>query len=407
MATIFRNAHLLDPLQELDGRGDVLVENGKIVGILQDDMAIGKIVPILVPQWDTQIVDLEGAFLCPGWIDLHTHIFDTLGDFCLAADDVGMRSGVTVIADAGNAGILTFDAFRRTAIDVAKTRVYAFLDPSLLYIATSDFITHQLEIAANPRNQDVERAAALVEANRDVIVGFKVRPVRRAGESRSPALDAARTLAERFSLPLMVDLGRFPQDETVPPAELLPQLKAGDILSHCFQADAGLFDGAGNLMPVAKDAIARGVLLDVSYSDTSFSLEIAKAAISQGILPHILSTNMNRFNSNQVGGLASVMTKFVHLGLTLSQVVERVTTTPAAVINKSDRLGSFKPGKLADFTIFDWVEAASPLKGSLATTKGLKVKGVCRAGEYLGIERSPFDPVAPTEVEELATPALL
>ncbi len=58
-----------------------------------------------------------------------------------------------------------------TVVKSAKTGVYALLDPSLLYIATSDFIAHRLGFAASPKNQDIERAAAVVEANRDVIVG--------------------------------------------------------------------------------------------------------------------------------------------------------------------------------------------------------------------------------------------
>lgn len=411
MATIFRNAYLIDSVQGIDGRGDVLVENGKIVGILQNDRAIGKIVPILVPQWDTQIIDLEGAYLTPGWIDIHTHIFNTIGDFCLPVDDVGIRSGVTTVADAGTSGILTFDAFRHTVINTAKTRVYAFMDPSLLYIATSDFIAHRLEIAANPRNQDVERAAAVVEANRDVIVGFKVRPVRRPGEWQSPVMEAARTLAERFSLPLMVHLGRFPQDDVVPPAELLPMLRAGDIVTHCFQPSHGLFDEGGNLIPAAQDAIARGVLLDVGHSNNDFSLELAKSAIAQGILPNTLSTDLNCFNIDTVGSLATVMTKFVNLGLTLEQVIERVTNFPAAAIQKSNEFGGFKPGQVADFTIFEWVDQEVTLEdgrgGRLPVSQMLKVKGVCRSGEYIAIERSPFEPEPEPTPDEAETPALV
>jgi len=406
MATIFRNAHLLDSVQGIDGRGDVLVENGRIVGILQDDMAVGKIVPILVPQWDTQIIDLDGAYLTPGWIDIHTHIFNTIGDFCLPVDDVGIRSGVTTVADAGTSGILTFDAFRHSVIDHAKTRVYVFMDPSLLYIATSDFIAHQLEIVTNPRNQDVDRAAAVVEANRHLIVGFKVRPVRRAGEWNSPVLDAARALADRFALPLMVQLGRVPQDDVIPPADLLPQLRAGDIVTHCFQKQHGLFDDGGNLIPAAQAAIDRGVLLDVGHSNNDFSIEIAKSAIAQGVLPNTLSTDLNRSNLNTVGGLATVMTKFVNLGLTLNQVVERVTNFPAAALKKANEFGGFKPGQLADFTIFEWSDQPTPLTdgqgGSLAVERMLKVKGVCRSGEYIHIERSPFDPAPAPAVEAAA-----
>jgi dihydroorotase len=411
MATIFKNAHLLDPMQGVEGRGDVLIENGKIVGILQDELAIGKIVPILVPQWDTQVIDLEGAFLSPGWIDLHTHIFDTIGDFCLPADDVGIRSGVTTIADAGTSGILTFDAFRHTAIEPAKTRVYAFMDPSLLYIATSDAIAHKLDLVAHPQNQDIDRAAAVVEANRDIIVGFKADPVRRVGEARSPVLNAARILADRFSLPLMVHLGTSFHGERIPPYELLPQLRAGDIVSHCFLAHQGLFNEAGELIPQAREAIDRGVLLDIGHSQGDWSLATAKAAIAQGVRPNLLSTGLNRTNVSQLRSLATVMTQFVNLGLSLSEVVERVTNNPAAAIGKSGELGGFKPGQIADFTIFEWADAADAIPGTsgygIPSEQVLKVRGVCRSGEYLKIERSPFDPEPQSAVGESHTPALV
>jgi dihydroorotase len=411
MATIFKNAHLLDPLQGVEGRGDVLIENGKIVGILQDDLAIGKIVPILVPQWDTQIIDLDGAFLSPGWIDLHTHVFDTIGDFCLPADDVGIRSGVTTIADAGTSGILTFDAFRHTAIEAVKTRVYAFMDPSLLYIATSDAIAHKLDLLANPQNQDIERAAAVVEANRDVIVGFKADPVRRVGEARSPILDAARTLAQRFSLPLMVQLGTSSKGERIPAQELLPQLKAGDIVSHCFLSQQGLFTEAGTLIPQAREAMDRGVLLDIGHSQGDWSVAVAKLAIAQGIRPHLLSTGLNRTNVAKLRSLAAVMTQFITLGLSLSEVVERVTNNPAATIGKSGELGGFKPGQIADFTIFEWVDAADAIPGAagqaIPCEQVLKVRGVCRSGEYFRIERSPFDPEPLPTLGESQAPALV
>ncbi|NJP08242.1 MAG: amidohydrolase family protein [Leptolyngbyaceae cyanobacterium RU_5_1] len=410
MATIFRNTYLLDPVQGLEGRGDVLVENGKIVGILQDELAIGKIVPILVPQWGTEIIDLEGAFLSPGWIDLHTHTFSSIGDFCLPADDVGIRSGVTTIADAGTSGILTFDAFRRTVIDTAKTRTYAFINPSLLYIATSDFIAHRLEIIANPRNQDLERAAAVIEANRDVIVGLKVHPAFHQGETRSPIMDAARSLADRFSLPLMVNLGRFvPHEVLLSPEGLLALLKPGDIVTHCFQPHDGLFDGNGNLLPGARAAIDRGVLLDVGYSKNHFSIELARTALAHEILPNTLSTDLSRLSPDPAGSLAAVITRFVSLGMSLGQAIERVTIHPARILSKATELGCLKPGMLADFTIFNWVDEATNLedgKGtSLPVSQMLKVQGVCRSGEYIKIERSPFDPKLTSDDSQ--TPALV
>jgi dihydroorotase len=281
----------------------------------------------------------------------------------------------------------------------------------LLYIATADAIAHKLDLVAHPQNQDIDRAAAVVEANRDVIVGFKADPVRRVGEARSPVLDAARSLADRFSLPLMVHLGTSFHGERIPPHELLPQLRAGDIVSHCFLSHQGLFNDAGEFIPPAREAIDRGVLLDMGHSQGDLSVATAKTAIAQGIRPHLLSTGLNRTNVSKLRNLATVMTQFINLGLSLSEAVERVTNNPAAAIGKSGELGGFKPGQIADFTIFEWADSTDPhLAASgyaIPSAQVLKVRGVCRSGEYLRIERSPFEPEPQPALGESQTAALV
>ena len=42
----------------------------------------------------------------------------------------------------------------------------------------------------------------------------------------------------------------------------------------------------------------------------------------------------------------------MRLGLTLPQVIERVTRNPAKAISLTDRAGSLKPGLPADITVF-------------------------------------------------------
>ena len=377
MATLYTNAHLIDPVMGINGAGEILVENGTVSAIARriecSDRSVEK-------------VDLCGLFLTPGWIDIHTHVFDSVGDFCLKADTVGINSGVTTVADAGTSGLLTFNAFRETVIKSAKTRVYTLLDPSLLYIATSDFIAHRLGFAASPKNQDIERAAAVVEANRDVIVGFKVRPVLPSGESRSPVMDVARTLADEYNLPIMVHLGRFPADDVLPTNVLLGMLHPGDIITHCYQPRHGLFDSKGNLLPAAKEAISRGVLLDVGHSSSDFCFDTAHSGLSQGILPSCLSTDLNCFNIDIVGSLALVMTKFLALGLSITEVVEKVTSGPAVALRKTDEIGSLKPGMSADFTVMELVDEEATLEdgrgGSIQVSQILKVRGVCRAGVF-------------------------
>ncbi|SRR5579883_1034447 len=395
MATLFRNAHIIDPAQGIDGLGDLLVENGKVA-------AIGTHVAVT----DVETIDLSGQILTPGWIDIHSHVFDTVGDFCLPADLVGVQSGVTTVADAGTSGLLTFSALRETVVDRAQTRVYAFLDPSLLYIATSDFIAHRLGFATSPKNQDRERAAAVVEANRDIIVGFKVRPTLKSGETRSPVMDTALPLADQYNLPIMVHVGRFPADEVLPIDVLLDMLRPGDIITHAFQPRHGLYDAAGQLLPAAKRAIARGVMLDVGHSSSDFAFKTARSGLDQGILPHTLSTDLNCFNTEVIGSLALTMTKFMALGLTLAQVVERVTINPARALRKTDAIGSLRPGMDADFTLAELVPENAELVdgngGILPVSAILKVRGVCRAGKFAPIRQMPFDYEPQTEaIEEL------
>jgi dihydroorotase len=111
-ATLFINAHLLDPDQGLDKIGQLRVEEGKIA-------AIGRHLPVC----GAEVVDLRGQLLTPGWIDIHTHVFTSVGDFCLPADEVGIRSGVTTVVEAG----ITFPAFCATVASTAQTRVYALI----------------------------------------------------------------------------------------------------------------------------------------------------------------------------------------------------------------------------------------------------------------------------------------
>jgi dihydroorotase len=386
MKTLFKSAHIIDPAQEIDAAGELLVEDGRVA-------AIAPQIPI--DSADIEVIDLGGKLLTPGWIDLHSHVFDTVGDFCLPADVVGVQSGVTTVVDAGTSGLLTFSAFRETVVKPSQTRVYALLDPSLLYIATSDFIAHRLGFATSPKNQDIDRAIEVIEANRDIVVGFKVRPTMKRGASSSPVMDSALPLAEHYNLPIMVHLGRFPADEVLPTEELLSLLRPGDIITHAYQPRFGLYDDDGNLLPKAQEAIDRGVLLDVGHSGNDFSFTTAIAGMAQGILPHTISTDLNIFNIDTVGSLALTMSKFMQLGLSLLQVVERVTINPAQALQKTDEIGSLKPGMVADFTLAELVDETAILEdgngGTLPVSRILKVCGVSRSGQFTQIERSPFD----------------
>jgi dihydroorotase len=60
---LIRNGRLLDPSQEMDAEVDCLVEDGRIVGIGTDLSGEGA-----------EFLDAEGAWIVPGFIDIHTHL---------------------------------------------------------------------------------------------------------------------------------------------------------------------------------------------------------------------------------------------------------------------------------------------------------------------------------------------
>lgn len=173
-----------------------------------------------------------------------------MGDFCLPADEAGIRSGVTTVVEAG----ITFPAFCATVASTAQTRVYAFIDPSLLYIATADFIAHRLRLAVDWKNQDLDRARAVIEAHREVVVGLKARPTLRPGETESPTLTSALILGEEYRLPIMIHLGRFPMDGVLDPFDLLDRLRSGEIVSDEQKARAR--DYALQVVELESKAIA-------------------------------------------------------------------------------------------------------------------------------------------------------
>ena len=65
MGLLLKNGLVLDPGQNLAERQDLLIENGRIA-------ILGA--PGSVPGEAHQVVDASGLWVCPGFIDMHTHL---------------------------------------------------------------------------------------------------------------------------------------------------------------------------------------------------------------------------------------------------------------------------------------------------------------------------------------------
>ena len=102
MDTLLRGGRVIDPGGGLDGQADVLISDGKVA-------AVG---PDLEAAPGTEIVDVTGLVVGPGFVDLHSHVHSIAGHRLQAMDGVttsldleaGLMPIAKAYADAARAG---------------------------------------------------------------------------------------------------------------------------------------------------------------------------------------------------------------------------------------------------------------------------------------------------------------
>lgn len=308
------------------------------------------------------ILDAKGSYLSPGWTDIHTHIWYGGTDISLRPEQCGASHGVTTMVDAGSAGEANFHGLRELMIEPAVENVYAFLNIGSIGLVACNRVTELQDM----RSIDIDRIAATVEANRDVIVGLKVRAsaVISGGWDLVP-VKLAKKLGRVLKLPIMVHVGEPPPLYD----DILALLTEGDIVTHCFNGKVGgsiLEDE--DLYTLVEDAAARGVVLDVGHGGASFSFEVAKAALEKGMLPQTISTDLhNRSMDGAVWDMGTTMSKLLSLGMGFEDVVQAATIAPRKAI-RLDHADLLAKGKPAEFTIFDLEKSDLEVKDS----KGIK-----------------------------------
>ena len=101
------------------------------------------------------------------------------------------------------------------------------------------------------------------------------------------------------------------------------------------------------------------MVFDVGHGIGSFTYRVARAALAQGFAPDSISSDLHAHN---VGGpaydQATTLSKLLHVGMSLGDVIRATTAAPAAAIRRSATLGSLAPGREADLTAFELREGA-------------------------------------------------
>ncbi len=332
--TIIAGGEVLDPGAGIGGRQDVAIAGGRIAAIA----------PAIDPRLAARVIDAGGQYVTPGLIDLHTHIYWGVTYWGVEADPIAARTGVTTWLDAGSAGAYSFPGFRRYVAEASRARVYGLLNLSAIGLVAPTYELSNLDLC------DIGLAAQIVAEGRDLILGIKARIDRNTtrGVGIRP-LGLARELADRVGLPLMVHIGSGPP----PLGEIAPLLAPGDILTHCCTAgDHRPVDERGIVDPALRALRDRGVILDIGHGTGSFSYEVAEALLAQGIVPDVISSDIHQLSvQGPMFDLPTTLSKFLSLGLSLPDTIERATSRPAAAMRRPD-LGTLRPGSLADLALF-------------------------------------------------------
>jgi dihydroorotase len=334
---LLSGGHVIDPRNGIDAVRDVAIAAGKVAAVAAR----------IDPAEAFKTIDVSGLYVTPGLIDIHTHVYtgtgekgSYAGDNSVYPDGFTLRVGVTTVVDAGGSGWRNFEDFKARIIDRSKTRVLALVNIVGNGMRGGTYEQDLADMAAAPTAEMAKRFPG-------VIVGVKTAhyggpdwaPVERAVE--------AGTLAD---IPVMVDFGANKPERPV--AELVTKkLRPGDIYTHVYSGLRNELEASGKVNPGLWEGRKRGVIFDVGHGGGSFAWRVAVPAIKEGFVPDSISTDLHVGSMNAgMKDMLNVMSKFLALGLPLSDVIRLSTWNPAREI-KQETLGNLSVGAPADVAV--------------------------------------------------------
>lgn len=335
---LIKNGIVIDPLLELQEKRDLYIQNGKIVE--QKDLSGVDI-----------LVDAEGAYVFPGLIDYHSHIFYDNTEIGIEPDLHMLPQGVTLTVDAGSAGVANIQSLLDNVICRSKMRVKAFVN-----VCPSGLATMKFHENVDPKYWNKELLQEVLEKNKDTVLGLKVRISKDiVGDLGLDVLKLAVQLAESLQTRLVVHVTDPPENMGV----IVDCLRSGDVLAHCYHGTGHtILDENKKVLEKVVAAQKRGVVIDAANGGNHWSFAVAEKALQQGFLPDIISTDITTKTvfKDPVFALPYIMSKYLMLGMDLMDVVARCTSIPAKVLGLESKLGSLQNGFEADAVVFKLVD---------------------------------------------------
>ena len=367
---VLKGGRVIDPANGFDRVTDVAFAGGKVAAV--GDGLTG-----------TEARDVAGHIVCPGLIDLHTHVYWGGTSLGIDAEAYCRQSAVTTAVDAGTAGPGNFAGFRAHVIEPSPVRILPYLHIShagIFGFSKRVMVGESEDI----RLMDPVTAVEVAEANRDMIVGIKVRLGRHAsGIHGFTPYEYARQVADQTGLPMMVHI-----DEPPPSYEaVVERLRSGDVLTHCFRPFPNTpLAPDGTVKPEVLAARERGVIFDVAHGMGSFGFATARGMLAAGFPPDVISSDIHELC---IRGPAfdqiTTMAKFLHLGMGLDEVIRRSTVEPARAVGRPD-LGTLAAGAAGDAAVLALEEGEFDLWDvvgeHVAARQRFAVRGVVLSGRW-------------------------
>lgn len=336
---LIKNGHLLDPAQGIDWMGDIAIHKGTIVAL---DRSL---------DMESELtLQANGYLVTPGLLDIHTHFYDYGTWNGIPADLYALPMGITAIADAGSAGVANY---RGLKAQMANSRVRTKM---MLNVAPCGIIAPlTFPEPVDPQKWDYALFDQAIRECGDDLIALKLRGT--CGVLKDLGLEPLKKmieLAERYGLRAVIHVTDAPASM----GEIASELRPGDVFCHVYHGVGNtIFDAQGNIAQEIVAARARGVIFDSATGRGNYSLDIAKAAIEKGFLPDTITSDVTWQNWHKpiAGTLPEVMSRFLALGMSVSDIIERTTTEPAKQFHV-DGLGTLQCGTPADITIMDLID---------------------------------------------------
>jgi dihydroorotase len=377
---VIRGGELVDPAARRRGRYDLGIRDGRIAAVERELGAEGT----------GHAVDAEGLLVVPGLVDLHAHVYDGSTYWGIDAAAYAPHCGTTTWVDAGSAGAYTLRGLRTIAAGAEPVRIKAFVNLSSIGLAGP---TWEL---ATPGYLDEDACLEAIESAPELAVGVKARiDCNTVGAQGVAPLRAALRVAEQAGMRLMLHIGQGPPEL----GEVIELLRPGDVLTHCATPGSmRLVGDDGALRPGVREAVARGVVLDVGHGGGSFSFRVAEALLAAGLPPHSISSDAHQISVRRsMFDLPTCLSKYLALGLGLDEVIAAATAAPAALIGEEGRLGTLAVGAVADVCLLAQESGSFPLVDVTGDQRrtDLRLRAVRTFAAGLELLHGPLPPPEP------------